>query len=361
MKAAVLHQVGDERLDIRDDVSTTAVGAGKVKVRIKATGVCHSDLSAMNGTIPVAVPAVLGHEGAGEVIEVGPGVTSLAEGDHVVVCWSPQCGVCKDCVNGQPQLCMAYMINAFSDAHFQIGTTPMFGMAGAGTFAEELILLEQGAVKIGKDVPHDVASLLGCGVMTGVGAAINAAKVEPGSQRRRLRLRRRRHQRHPGRAHRRRGDDPRRRHGRQQARPGPSSSAPPTRSSPRTSPRRSTSSPAAQASTTGSRSSAGPRPSRRRTTRPVAAARPSWSASAGADDMVELSAFDLFYAEKNLRGTYYGSANIRRDFPRLVALWRSGQLDLEGMITHRLALDDVNDAFGRMQAGEAIRQVITFD
>src|SRR3954464_6410228 len=181
VKAAVLHQVGDERLDIRDDVSTTAVGAGKVKVRIKATGVCHSDLSAMNGTIPVAVPAVLGHEGAGEVVEVGPGVTTVAEGDHVVVCWSPQCGVCKDCVNGQHQLCMAYMINAFSDAHFQIGTTPMFGMAGAGTFAEELILLEQGAVKIDKDVPHDVASLLGCGVMTGVGAAVNAAKVEPGS------------------------------------------------------------------------------------------------------------------------------------------------------------------------------------
>jgi S-(hydroxymethyl)glutathione dehydrogenase / alcohol dehydrogenase len=181
VKAAVLQQVGDERLDVRDDVVTTAVGAGKVRVRIKATGVCHSDLSAMNGTIPVAVPAVLGHEGAGEVVEVGAGVTGLVEGDHVVVCWSPQCGACRECINGQHQLCMAYMINAFSDAHFQIGTTPVFGMAGAGTFAEELILLEQGAIKIDKDVPYDVASLLGCGVMTGVGAAVNAAKVEPGS------------------------------------------------------------------------------------------------------------------------------------------------------------------------------------
>jgi S-(hydroxymethyl)glutathione dehydrogenase/alcohol dehydrogenase len=80
-----------------------------------------------------------------------------------------------------------------------------------------------------------------------------------------------------------------------------------------------------------------------------------------ADDMLELSSFDLFYNEKNLRGSYYGSANIKRDFPRLVALWRAGRIDLDGMITRRLTLDDVNDAFEVMKAGEAIRQVITFD
>jgi S-(hydroxymethyl)glutathione dehydrogenase/alcohol dehydrogenase len=80
-----------------------------------------------------------------------------------------------------------------------------------------------------------------------------------------------------------------------------------------------------------------------------------------ADDMVELSSFDLFYNEKNLRGSYYGSANIQRDFPRLIALWRAGRLDLDGMITRRLKLDEVNDAFEVMKAGEAIRQVITFD
>ena len=360
MKAAVLQQVGDERLDVRDDVITTAVGAGKVRVRIKATGVCHSDLSAMNGTIPVAVPAVLGHEGAGEIIEVGPGVSGLAEGDHVVVCWSPQCGACRDCVNGQHQLCMAYMINAFSDAHFQIGTTPVFGMAGAGTFAEELILLEQGAVKIDKDVPHDVASLLGCGVMTGVGAAINAAKVEPGSsvvvfgcggvgisviQGARIAGaatilavdmvdRKLDWAKQFGATHAVKPEDL----------------------------------PAAQQELTGgagfdygfevvgrSQTIKAAYDATRRggTTVVVGVGR--------ADDMLELSAFDLFYNEKNLRGTYYGSANIKRDFPRLVALWRSGQLDLEGMITSRLALDDVNDAFAVMQSGEAIRQVITFD
>jgi S-(hydroxymethyl)glutathione dehydrogenase/alcohol dehydrogenase len=80
-----------------------------------------------------------------------------------------------------------------------------------------------------------------------------------------------------------------------------------------------------------------------------------------AEDMVALSAFDLFYGEKNLRGTYYGSANVRRDFPRLVALYRAGRLDLEGMITRRLSLDDVNDAFAALSSGDVIRQVITFD
>lgn len=361
MKAAVLHNVGDDKLDVRDDVTTTPVGAGKVRIRIKATGVCHSDLSAMNGTIPVAVPAVLGHEGAGEIIEVGAGVTSLAEGDHVVVCWSPQCGACKDCVNGQPQLCMAYMINAFSDAHFMFdGTTPTFGMAGAGTFAEELILLEQGAVKIDNDIPYDVASLLGCGVMTGVGAAINAAKVEPGSsvvvfgcggvgisviQGARI----------AGAATILAVDmvDAKLDWAKQF---GATHAVTPDQL------------PDALRELTGgvgfdyafevvgrSQTIKAAYGATRRggTTVVVGVGR--------AEDMVELSAFDLFYDEKTLRGTYYGSANIRRDFPRLLALWRSGQLDLEGMITRRLTLDDVNDAFGALSSGDVIRQVITFD
>jgi S-(hydroxymethyl)glutathione dehydrogenase/alcohol dehydrogenase len=360
VKAAVLHNVGDDKLDVRDDVTTTPVGAGKVRILIKATGVCHSDLSAMNGTIPVAVPAVLGHEGAGEVVEVGAGVTGLAEGDHVVVCWSPQCGMCQDCVNGQPQLCMAYMINAFSDAHFQIdGTTPTFGMAGAGTFAEELILLEQGAVKIDADIPYDVASLLGCGVMTGVGAAINAARVEPGSsvvvfgcggvgisviQGARV----------CGAATILAVDmvEAKLSWAKQF---GATHAVKPAEL------------PDAIRELTGGRGfdygfevvgrsqtikAAYDATRRGGTTVVVGVGR--------AEDMVELSSFDLFYNEKNLRGTYYGSANIRRDFPRLLALWRSGQLDLDGMITRRLAIEDVNDAFAALASGEVIRQVIEF-
>ena len=361
MKAAVLHNVGDDQLDVRDDVTTTPVGAGKVRIRIKATGVCHSDLSAMNGTIPVAVPAVLGHEGAGEVVEVGAGVTGLAEGDHVVVCWSPQCGACKECVNGQPQLCMAYMINAFSDAHFMFdGTTPMFGMAGAGTFAEELILLEQGAVKIDADIPYDVASLLGCGVMTGVGAVFNAGKVEPGSsvvvfgcggvgisviQGARI----------AGAATILAVDmvetklDWAKQFGATHA-------VTPDQL------------PDALRDLTGGAGFdyAFEVVGRSQTIKAAygATRRGGTTVVVGvgrAEDMVELSAFDLFYDEKTLRGTYYGSANIRRDFPRLLSLWRAGRLDLDGMITRRLTLDDINDAFGALSSGDVIRQVITFD
>lgn len=361
MKAAVLHAVGDDKLDIRDDVTTTGVGPAKVRIRIKATGVCHSDLSAMNGTIPVAVPAVLGHEGAGEVTEVGPGVTTLSEGDHVVVCWSPQCGSCKECVNGQPQLCMTYMFNAFSDAHFSLGdATPTFGMAGAGTFAEELILLEHGAVKVAPDVPYDVASLIGCGVMTGVGAALNAAKVEPGAsvvvfgcggvgisviQGARI----------AGAATIVAVDmvdqklDWAKKFGATHA-VKPDDLA------------------LVQLDVTGGAGFdyAFEVVGRSQTIKAAydATRRGGTTVVVGvgrAEDMVEFSAFDLFYNEKTLRGTYYGSANIRRDFPRLLALWRSGQLDLDGMITRRLQLDDVNDAFAALASGEVIRQVITFD
>ena len=361
MRAAVLHNVGDDKLDVRDDVMTTPVGAGKVRIRIKATGVCHSDLSAMNGTIPVAVPAVLGHEGAGEIVEVGAGVTSLAPGDHVVVCWSPQCGACQECVNGQPQLCMSYMVNAFSDAHFMFdGTTPMFGMAGAGTFAEELILLEQGAVKIDPDIPYDVASLLGCGVMTGVGAVFNAGQVQPGAsvvvfgcggvgisviQGARI----------AGAATILAVDmvDTKLEWAKSF---GATHAVTPDQL------------PDAIRELTGgvgfdyafevvgrSQTIKAAYDATRRggTTVVVGVGR--------AEDMVEFSAFDLFYNEKNLRGTYYGSANIRRDFPRLLALWRAGRLDLEGMITRRLTLEDVNDAFSALSSGDVIRQVITFD
>jgi S-(hydroxymethyl)glutathione dehydrogenase/alcohol dehydrogenase len=360
VKAAVLHAVGDGRLDVRDDVSTTGVGAGKVRIKIKATGVCHSDLSAMTGTIPVAVPAVLGHEGAGEVVEVGVGVSSVAEGDHVVVCWSPQCGQCRDCINGQPQLCMTYMLNAFSDAHFSLEGTPLFGMAGAGTFAEELIVLEAGALRIDKDMPYDAAALLGCGVMTGVGAVINAARVEPGAsvviigcggvgisaiQAARLsgasvivavdmvdaKL------------------DWARQFGATHA------------VKPADLPQ------ATRELTAGAGFDYGFEIVGRSDTIKLAydaTRRGGTTIVVGvgkADDMLQLSAFDLFYNEKNLRGSYYGSANIKRDFPRLLSLWRSGALDLDGMITRRLPIEDINEALDAMKSGEVIRQVVTFD
>ena len=182
MRAAVLRNIGDEVLEVRDDIEVTDPGPGQVKVKIEATGVCHSDLSVMNGTIPQPAPAVLGHEGAGIVDEVGEGVTSLSPGDHVIVAWSPPCGICEFCTGrGQPNLCSNIQFGSMAVPHFHQDGEPVNGMAGAGTWAEATVLPQEGAVKIDDDVPLEVASLIGCAVMTGVGAAINTAKVTPGS------------------------------------------------------------------------------------------------------------------------------------------------------------------------------------
>src|SRR5207244_8007995 len=129
---------------------------------------------------PTAVPAVLGHEGAGEIIAVGNDVAGLAEGDHVSVSWMPPCGTCADCLRGQPQLCLLGSA-AGGVPHFKQGHQPLFAFAGTGTFAEEVVVSSHAAIKIPDDVPFDVASLIGCGVTTGVGAAINTARVRPGS------------------------------------------------------------------------------------------------------------------------------------------------------------------------------------
>jgi S-(hydroxymethyl)glutathione dehydrogenase/alcohol dehydrogenase len=306
------------------------------------------------------MPAVLGHEGAGEVVEVGPGVKNLAVGDHVVVCWSPQCGQCADCANGKPYLCMTLVAESFSSANFRAGEQGYFGMAGAGTFAEELIVPEAGAIKIDDDIPFDVASLVGCGVMTGVGAVINAAQVVPGSTvlvigcggvgisaiqgaricgaativavdmvEQKLEWAKQF---------------------------GATHAVTPDKLGQLT----------GQLTGGSGFDYAFEVVGRSDTIRAAydATKRGGMTVVVGvgrAEDMVSFSAFELFYGEKTIRGTYYGTANIRRDFPRLLGLWRAGRLDLEGMITRRMQIEEINDAFKAMQAGEVIRQVITFD
>src|SRR4030081_1637109 len=181
MKAAVLNQIGDTKLELREDVTTTEVGPREIRIKVKATGICHSDLSAMDGTLPALAPGIIGHEGAGEVVEVGPLVDHLAPGDHVIVTFVPPCGNCPNCLRGQPHLCAIHAIAAFTSPRLRVGDTPVFGYAGVGTFAEELVGPAEGAGKIAEDVPYEIAALVACGVMTGVGSVINTAKVEPGS------------------------------------------------------------------------------------------------------------------------------------------------------------------------------------
>ena len=153
----------------------------EVLVRVVATGLCHTDLIVRDQYYPVPLPAVLGHEGAGIVQEVGDGVTDVAAGDHVILSFVPACRQCPPCLRGQSYLCDHAMVVATSP-HFTLDGNPIGGFTGVGTFAEELIISEHCLIKVDNDVPLDIVSLIGCGVTTGMGAVINSAQVTPGSR-----------------------------------------------------------------------------------------------------------------------------------------------------------------------------------
>jgi len=178
----VLHAVQEPL--VVEDVDIGSPGPGAVQVRVVASGVCHTDYSAITGAIPLALPSILGHEGAGIVEEVGIGVTAVRPGDHVVLSWAPYCGRCFFCANGKHVLC-ENRVRTFdkpedSPLRLHSDKSPVSPFV-LGTFAERVIVPEISCVKIPDELPLDKACLLGCAVMTGVGAAINTAQVTPGS------------------------------------------------------------------------------------------------------------------------------------------------------------------------------------
>lgn len=181
MKAAIATELN--RLEVVD-VDLDPPRGGEVRVRMMATGVCHSDLSILNGAIPSEFPVVLGHEGAGVVDEVGEGVSHVGPGDHVVLSFIPQCGECYHCVRDEPYLCAV----APNDGRLLDGTTRVRRggedvrvMSFLGNMAEYAVVPGICVVPIDKDVPFQAAALVGCGVTTGVGAAIKTAAVRPGA------------------------------------------------------------------------------------------------------------------------------------------------------------------------------------
>ena len=178
MKAAVFRSVSEP---VRvQEVALRDPGPGEVRIAIKAAGLCHSDLSVIDGTIPYPTPVVLGHEGAGIVETIGVGVTAVKEGDTVIVSTLAHCGRCSKCDVGRPTECR----NAPSPKDqrpFTVDGAPAFQFANASVFAEYTVVREQGAIIIDPRVPFDRAALIGCGVMTGFGAVVNRAKVETGS------------------------------------------------------------------------------------------------------------------------------------------------------------------------------------
>jgi S-(hydroxymethyl)glutathione dehydrogenase/alcohol dehydrogenase len=168
-----------------EEVTLDAPKAGELKIKIAACGVCHSDLSVIEGILPLPKPIVLGHEGAGYVDEIGEGVTGFEVGDHVVLSFVPACGGCPSCTRLEPQFCTigepnGKMLDGTSRA--SMGDTELGVMQFLGCMAEYAVVPAISAMKIDKEIPLDKAALVGCGVMTGVGAALNTAQVTPGSR-----------------------------------------------------------------------------------------------------------------------------------------------------------------------------------
>ncbi|MHB1432748.1 MAG: Zn-dependent alcohol dehydrogenase [Streptosporangiaceae bacterium] len=359
MRGAVLNSIEDARLVIRDDVEVVGPGADEVLIGIRAAGVCHSDLSARTGGLPLPMPGILGHEASGEVVAVGDGVTDLAPGDHVIASWLPPCGTCAPCRHGQPYLCFTHMVASYASPRFLVGGAPAYGMAGCGAFAEQMVVPRAGAVKIAADVPFEIAALVGCGVMTGVGAVINTARIEPGStvavvgcggvgisaiQGARLagaaaivavdineakrELARRfgaTHAVHP---------DGLAALAREITGGDGVDYAFEVVGLPQT----------IRAAWKAAR--------RGGTVVVVGAGR--------ADQSVEFTPSELLFDGKRLLPSLYGSADVRRDYHRLLDLWRAGRLDLAGMVTQRITLDHVNEALDALGQGDVIRQVIGF-
>ena len=162
--------------------------AGEVLVEVKATGLCHTDAYTLSGSDPEGLfPAILGHEGAGVVVEVGPGVSSLTPGDHVIPLYTPECRQCKFCLSGKTNLCGAIRetqgkgLMPDGTSRFKLGGEPLHHYMGTSTFSNFTVVPEIALAKIRADAPFDKVCYIGCGVTTGLGAVINTAKVEPGA------------------------------------------------------------------------------------------------------------------------------------------------------------------------------------
>jgi S-(hydroxymethyl)glutathione dehydrogenase / alcohol dehydrogenase len=184
---AVVFTSPDDPIEVTD-VDLAPPGPGEVRVRIAAAGVCHSDLHVRRGDWQPPVPLVMGHEGSGTVVELGAGVTSLAEGDHVVLSWVAPCGQCRYCKAGREARCQVAATIVAPGGTLNDGTSRLsrngetiHHYLGVSSFAEEAVVPASGAVKVRDDAPLDTIALVGCAVATGVGAVTNTAAVEPGS------------------------------------------------------------------------------------------------------------------------------------------------------------------------------------
>ncbi|HET7483293.1 MAG TPA: Zn-dependent alcohol dehydrogenase [Actinomycetota bacterium] len=365
--AAVLTAVNDP-LEYRDDVTVDDPKPGEIKVRIAATGVCHSDLSMQNGTMLANVPMILGHEASAIVEEVGDGVTNVAPGDHIVVSFVAACGDCFFCQHDQGYLCqgadMGLVAGLLPDgtARSHSGGADLNQMCGCGTFAETTVIAAINAVKIDKEVDLRVAALIGCGVLTGVGAALNTARIAPGDtvavvgcggvglnviqgariagaseivaidlNTNKLEMTKRF---------------------------GATTTIDAGDGDPIAKVKNMTGGRGADVAfeVIGNQVTIDQTiQMTRRGGQAILVGVPPHDATLNTPAFL-----GLVFQGKTIAGSWYGSSNVQRDVPRLLDLYKKGDLFLEELISREIKLPDVNEAFAAMKTGEVARSVVVF-
>lgn len=343
------------------DIVLGDVGADEVRVAVRGAGVCHSDLSMVNGTVSPRFPLVLGHEASGVVTEIGGDVTRVAVGDHVVLNWAPPCRECWYCRHGESWLCERRAgIASVPRGELRDGT-PINLTLGIGALAEEVIVPQAAAIKIPNEIPLAEAALLGCAVLTGFGAVRHTAQVSAGESVAVIGL----------------GGV-----GLSVLSAARLAGADPVIAIDR--------SPDKQklAELAGATHFLLAEPTTHSHVRAMtdrrgvdhafecvgraATIKEAWQATrrggncvvigmGSADDLVQLSALEIFHFARTLRGSVYGSSDPDVEVPVLAELVRTGELDLGALVSHRVGLDDVEDAFERMMRGSGARSLVVFD
>lgn len=357
IKAAVLYEANSPL--VVEEVELRGPGPGEVLVRFAGSGVCHSDYHIVKGDWPHALPLVLGHEGAGIVEEVGEGVTVVKPGDHVVLSWKPNCGRCDYCITGRPHLCTDTQ-DIGEASGMWLGDQKLNMYNRVASFAEYTVAPEAGIIPIREEMPLDRASLLGCAVMTGVGAVINTARVRPGTtvtvfgcggvglnmiQGARLAS--------AGRIIAVDVQDHKLDFAR---RFGATDGINASRQDPVEAIRQLT---GGEGADYAFEAIGIPLVMEEAFT---SVRRGGMAVIVGIPERGQRMSFptNLLIGERILTGSLYGSGNLRIDIPRLVDFYLTGKLDLDTLMARSYALEEVNDAFAAMGDGEVGRGVIVY-
>ncbi len=341
-----------------DEIRLPEVGPGQVRVAVRAAGVCHSDLSLLNGTLRPSYPLVLGHEAAGEVVEAGAHV-GLSVGQHVALNWLPPCRECWWCAHGEPWLCATSSGVATLENGSTLDGAPVHMALGVGGFAEQIVVPSTAVVPVPSALAWEAAALLGCSVLTGTGAVRNTARVAAGETVLVIGL--------GGvgltvvAAARAAGADPVIAVDVSESKKALASSAGATDFLL-----------AGDTLSREVRSLTGGRGADHtfECVGRAATIRAAWRATRRGgqvtvvgvgrhDDMVELSALDIFSSARTLRSSVYGSSDPEREIPALAKDVLNGALSLDHLITDRIPLDGVPAAFDRMTRGEGARSIVT--